>query len=88
MPNCFQLSRKGSPKFTPVSLNTIDEELCKAFGVPVNKDRYFREWYGTIGLALAVGHDWQAIKEKGLGDPTVVDWLAMHYDFDVFYMAK
>lgn len=88
MPQCFQLSRKSSKEFTPVAFNEIDEELCKAFGVPVHPDRYFREWYGTIGFALACGHDWQAIKEKQLGDPTVVDWLAMHYDFNAFYMSK
>lgn len=60
MPNCFMLIRKGEPALTPLA--DVDNELRNAFGEPPNEDRWLYEWYDTIGLALALGKNWEQIR--------------------------
>ena len=88
MPNCFQLSRRESKEFTPVPLNTIDEEMCKHFNVPVHPNWYYKEWYNTVGFSLAMGLTFAEIREKQMGDPQVVDWLEANFVSSAFYQPK
>ncbi len=64
MPNHFALTRKSNPSAGYVGLNTIDEELCAHFSVPVDDTQYYNFWYGIIGLGLACGHTFQQIREN------------------------
>ena len=58
MPNCFQLLRDGEA----VSLNQVDEEMCRHFGEPVHPTSYFRAWYDCIGSDLAAGRSFAEVK--------------------------
>ena len=95
MPNCFQLSRKTSEKFTAVSLYEIDEEMCKHFNVKYSTIRYYGEWYGSVGFSLAMGKSFEEIRKEFEpcleSDPDnfwskrrleIVDWLAANFVSD------
>ena len=87
MPNCFQLTRKGEDK--PMLLQAIDDEMCAAFGEPTDPNKWLWNWYDTIGLGLALGHDWQKLRE--IYEPEdaddwfyhrlmrVIDWLEQNF---------
>lgn len=83
MPNCFMLIRKGEPEHTP--LVDIDNELREAFGEPPDDAQWLYGWYHTIGLALALGQNWDQIRTafsecKDL--IKVVDYLEQRFDAD------
>lgn len=83
MPACFALTKKGETK--PTKLTQIDEELCIVFNAPVDPDKWYQNWYNTIGLGLALGYDWNSLREKLGDDPEtkgILDWLEAHYEVD------
>lgn len=90
MPNCFSLTRKSNPEAGPVPLTTVDEELCKFLGMPVDPKRYCGEWYSHIGFALACGKSFAQIREdmaKIEDEYTelyikMVDWFSEHFISD------
>lgn len=85
MPVCFQLSRKGDPKKEVLSLQKVDEEICAHMGVPVDKVTYCCFWYGTIGMALALGAPWDNLLEYYKDDPDrykIVLFMKDNYDSD------
>ncbi len=63
MPNCFTLTRKSDPDAGPVTFAQIDEELCKHLGVECHPKQYYLGWYDGIGYALAIGKNWDQIRE-------------------------
>lgn len=91
MPNCIQLARKSNPS-VPVSFLAIDNEMCAEFGAPVNPNYYHHDWYGKIGMSLALGRSFDEIladavkdnHEAGDSEYTqhtveVIEWLMTHF---------
>ncbi len=83
MPNCFQLLRDN----VPVTLNAIDEELCRHFGADCHPKRYYKDWHDIIGYGLAKGHTFDEIKNSltasGYDDALtlvqIAEWLESHF---------
>lgn len=71
MANCFTLTRKGESK--PASLQGIDDEMRLHFGEPPDAKQWLYGWYNTIGFALALGRDWNQIREEYAPDPYASD---------------
>ena len=67
MPACFQLYRKADMAAGPVVLQKVDEELCEYFKVPCDEKRWMCDWYNTIGFRLAIGKDFEQIREEFRG---------------------
>lgn len=89
MSNYFTLTRNGSDK--PAAFTLIDEEICQHFGAPVDDDRYFMEWYNTIGLGLAIGKTWEQLEEIFKNSPTtlkIISFLRNNYTADAWYQHK
>ena len=85
MPNCFQLISKKTQK--PESFAVIDEELCKYLNVPVDAERYVYEWYDSIGLGLAFGHDFNKLREIFADTrlTPIIEYLDKHYTSDAWH---
>ena len=91
MSNCFTLTRKGESK--PANLQEIDDEMRQAFGEEPNKEQWLWEWYNEIGLGLALGRDWNQLRDQYSRDENddedsvlfcqrmqaVVDWLEANF---------
>jgi len=73
MPICFTLTVKGENK--PMKLQTIDDEMRAAFGAPPDPHRWFRNWYNTIGIGLAVGRSFAQLREVFANDAELVECL-------------
>ena len=88
MPNCFQLLDKASKK--PAILSSVDDAMRKYFGAPEDKKHWYREWYDTVGFALATGYDWDGCRELLLNDDEaelgpVIDWLEERFEVNAWY---
>ena len=90
MPNCFQLYKKGESE--PTILQKIDDDLWNHFegAVPEPNDKWYLDWYNTVGLSLACGMGWEGIRELCLTDRAkeVVDYLAERYETSAWYSPK
>jgi hypothetical protein len=89
MPNCFQLTRKGSQE--PEKLANIDKEICALLEQPVDPILYCESWYDTIGFGLACGKDWVGLREVYKDYPAllkVIDYLETNYTFNAWYEPK
>jgi hypothetical protein len=83
MPNCFTLTPKGATE--PEKLADIDNKLCAHFGVEPDPEHYYQMWVDIEGLALAMGRDWQWMRENF--DPErlpIINWLDEHYTPDAW----
>lgn len=83
MPNYFMLIRKGES--APTLFVHVDNELREAFGEPPDEDRWLYGWYDTIGLALALGQNWEQIRTvfSDCEDLLkIVDYLEERFDTD------
>lgn len=76
----------------PVNLNTIDEELCIHLGESISNSRWCRDWYNSIGLALAIGQSFDKIREELKACPEneiellpIVDYLDANFVTDAWY---
>ncbi len=85
MPNCFQLTPKGSTE--PATLPNVDLALRKHFNVD-DDGTWYKGWYATIGLGLACGNSWVKLKEIFPDKADVIDYLAEHYTTDAWYETK
>jgi hypothetical protein len=79
MPNYFQLRSKVTNEAVPFTI--VDEGICKALGIPCDEVAYAslvpesmatdipvgyqRNWYDSIGYALAVGVPLEGTNDKG-----------------------
>jgi len=89
MPNCFTLTKKGETK--PSTFVKIDEELCEFFNVRPHETNWFRGWYNSIGLGLAMGYSWDKMREMFKDNPKlleIVNFLAKNYDSSAWYETK
>ena len=86
MPACFSLTKKGETK--PAFLPEVDDEMREHFGAPADKENWFRGWYDTIGLGLAMGASSKRLRELLVDCDNlieVLDWLEENYDIDSWY---
>ena len=83
MPACFTLTKKGETK--PSTFVAIDEALCAHFGVTPDPDLYYRSWYDIEGLGLAMGYDWNKLREINPDRKPIIDWLEENYLPDAWY---
>lgn len=99
MPNCFQLIRKSDPEAGAVSLQRIDEEMCLHFNEPCHPERWFRNWYNSIGMSLAFGRTFEELRkrpeEDGDWEPedvqewvSMIDWLDANFTTNAWYEHK
>lgn len=82
MPNCFQLIQDGEA----VRLQEVDDKMREHFGAPPDAERWYEQWYDTVGFALALGKDWTEIRAMFADcelDP-VIDWLETNYTVDAW----
>ena len=90
MPNCFQLIDKETGE--AVILQELDNTLWMKFtgSVPKINNRWYKNWYNTIGLLLACGKNWDEIREDlvdGEPDP-VIDYLEERFTPSSWYELK
>jgi len=96
MPNCFQLIDKTTEQAEKFSV--IDDKLCAHLGVEPHPKHYYRGWYDSIGLALAVGKSFEEILATvqephptyGVDEESIkiVKWLDEHYTSTAWYAPK
>ena len=84
MPNCFSLTKIGSPQDGPVILQHVDDEIRKAFGAEPDPVNWYRGWYDVIGLALATGKDWVWCRQHLQHWADIIDWLEANYTYDAW----
>ena len=77
MPAYFTLTKKGEKE--PSRFIDIDEAMCAHFGVVPDEKQYFRAWYDVEGLGLAMGYDWDRLREINPERRDIVDWLEANY---------
>ena len=91
MPACYQLALKTEPKsFIPVTLQSVDEAMCKHFNMPCDEKLWFRNWNNWLGFSLAVGRTFDQIRETFCdeGHWEVIDWIEKNYEVSSFYQSK
>ena len=90
MPNCFQLTKIGEQE--PTTLQDIDNDLWNLFGggVPEPNDKWYLNWYGTVGFDLANGQNWDDILKNCKTDnqKAVVNYLKENYTSSAWYSPK
>jgi len=97
MPNCFQLTKKGTA--SPSALSQVDEELCAVVGEPVHATRWLYSWYDIIGLLIALGNQigTPELRQKTLEIYDVerhekinkiLDYLETNYVSDAWYARR
>ena len=59
MAACFQLIPIGSTE--EATLGSIDEAICEHFNVPEDPHMSYNNWFGAIGLKLAMGETFDEI---------------------------
>ena len=83
MPAYFTLTKKGETK--PSTFVAIDEALCAHFGVTPDPNLYYRSWYDIEGLGLAMGYDWNKLREINPTRKDLIDWLEENYLPDAWH---
>ncbi len=86
MPNCFMLTRKGEEQMTP--LQQVDDEMRTHFGAPPSATEWYRGWYDTIGFGLAMGNDWDRLRELYEDAKPVIDWLEANFTVDAWWQGR
>lgn len=84
MPNCFTLTPKGGTE--PANLCAVDEALCQHLGKPVDPKHWHRGWYDIEGLALAMGKDWNWMRETFPEREPIIAFLEANYDANAWAM--
>jgi hypothetical protein len=89
MPNCFQLYKKGEEE--PSILQDVDNDLWLKFegSIPEPNDKWYQNWYNTVGLLLAMGESFDQIKENASIEMyVVVSYLERIYTHSAWYSHK
>lgn len=96
MPNCFQLFKKGSKQ--PEVLQVVDSAICEHFNTPCDTVNWHHGWYDYIGFMLAMGKDWQWLKDDLRDNPwdekgsahmrDIVDFLESNYTTSAWYETR
>lgn len=83
---CFQLLDKTTGE--PANLPSIDNDMCKFFGVTPHPEYYYRSWYDIVGLCLASGYSYETIKQRIPEYSDIVDYLEKHYNVNCWAQTK
>jgi hypothetical protein len=99
MPACFQLIDKETGQ--PAIFQEIDDKMRESFGAPPDDKNYMNGWYDSIGFRLAIGKDWNAIREEFESEYrndinsgvksvyprliSITNWLEDHYSSNAWY---
>ena len=83
MPAYFTLTKKGETE--PSTFIAIDEAMCAHFEVTPDPVKYYRAWYDIEGLGLAMGHDWNKLREINPNRADIIDWLEENYTPNAWY---
>lgn len=89
MPSCFSLTPKGESE--PRILQEVDDKMWVDFGGVPDPDKWFRNWYNWLGLALACGRTFEDIAETFSdmpGDIEVIKYIEEHYTVNSWYQHK
>ena len=82
MSNYFCLRKLGSPE--PQRLQEIDDDMRRHFGAPLDPERWYRNWYETIGLSIAMGIELPKMREIWNDRIEVIDWLVGTYEWSAW----
>lgn len=82
MPNYFSLTPINGTE--PTKLADIDDAMCKHFGVTPDDDSFYRHWVDIEGFALAVGRDWQWMRDNFPDRLDIINWLEANYTPDAW----
>lgn len=77
----FQLTPKGLTE--PSTLQAVDAAICDHLGVETDSERWYADWYGFVGLALAFGKSWGEIREEVSFDSDLIavcNFLEANYE--------
>lgn len=83
MPAYFTLTKKGEKE--PSRFIDIDEAMCAHFGVTPDPDLYYRSWYDIEGCGLAMGYNWDKLREILPERKKIIDWLEENYVAEAWY---
>ena len=83
MPAYFTLTKKGETE--PSRFIDIDDAMCAHFGVTPHETDYYRAWYDVEGLGLAMGYDWDKLREINPNRKPIIDWLEDNYLPNAWY---
>jgi hypothetical protein len=86
MPSCFAMRKIGEEERS--SLQDVDKAICEHFNIPTDEEKWAYNWYNTIGLALAMGHDWDKIIGFFPEREPIVQFLRDHYITDAWWEGK
>lgn len=93
--NCIKLVDIETGEIKP--LTDVDEEICKVLDKPFDENKWCYlgkeriegvDWYNTICFALAMGHNYDKIKELWSDCDEIlkiVDYLEQHYKPEAWY---
>ncbi len=86
MSACFSLMKKGESE--PTHLHAVDEEMARAFGEEPDPVKWYKNWYNTIGLAIACGQDLDQMARECEQDmpswTAIIRWLQANYEFNAW----
>ena len=86
MAACFSLTKIGETKPTP--LQTVDEEMARFFGEEPHPVKWYKNWYNSIGLAIACGCDLDKVAENCSPDMpelvAIIQFLQERYTFNAW----
>ena len=88
MPNYFQLINKSTDE--AAILSDVDTKLWEHFegAEPENNTCWYQGWYDVIGLAIAMGKDFEWCRENFTEYTAIIDYLDARYTTNAFYSPK
>ena len=60
----FELWSRHYPGDEPMHFQQLDEHICALLGRRPNPEWYHQSWYGIIGFKLALGWNWDKIRQS------------------------
>lgn len=86
MPACFNLTPRNGTE--PEQLSEIDNKMRAHFGAPPDPKKWYENWYNIEGLGIALGHDWDKLREICPDRKPIIDWLEENYIMNAWYQGK
>ena len=68
-----------------VSLQSVDDAMRVHFGAEPDDINWYRGWYNSIGLLLALGKEWSEVLEAFPHNADIIAWLQEHYTKDAWW---
>lgn len=84
MPNYFTLTPKGGSE--PANLCDVDRALCQHLNIPEHPRNWCRGWYDVEGMCLAMGKDWNWMRETFPEREAIITFLEANYNVNAWAM--